>query len=249
MYTISRLTGALKKQGVLIPLDDSTAEFQQYLTDKLNGVEITYVDFFEEEVQEIQNQKIALNEKYPEVIGMNYQLLQLDNLPGIKRLEPISDKGLKGEKKYTKDGQLIWSITTKYWFENDSSYTDGVVKIVKLLNVGGEVIDTWIKEVALSVDDKEQILKEQRECILTYFKSQQPVLFGLLYTFFKSDIDTYVSVGNKAAFEVVLTDASVNHPYQDQNDVYVVRETLSMQIPTQAGGTTTVLQGILNELV
>lgn len=199
--------------------------------------------------EEIQNSKIALHEKYPEVIGMNYQLLQLDNLPGIKRLEPISDKGLKGEKRYTKDDQLIWSITTKYWFENDSSYTDGVVKIVKLFNVGGAVIDSWTKEVALSVDDKEQILKEQRERILTYFKSQQPALFSLLYTFFKSDIDNYVSVGNKTEFEAVLTDASINHPYQDENNIYVVRETLSMQIPTQAGGTTTVLIGILNELV
>lgn len=201
-----------------------------------------------EEIEAIQNSKIALHEKYPEVIGMNYRLLQLDNLPGIKRLEPISDKGLKGEKRYTKDGQLIWSITTKYWFENDSNYNDGVVKIVKLFNMGGDVIDSWTKEVALSIDDKEQILKEQRERILTYFKSQQPALFGLLYTFFKSDIDNYVSVGNKAEFEAVLTDASINHPYQEQG-VYVVRETLTMEVPTQSGGTTTVLQGILNELV
>lgn len=224
--------------------------YDEYLTieEVPDGALYELVEYIIPTEEEINNVKIALHEKYPEVIGMNHQLLQLDNLPGIKRLEPISDKGLKGEKRYTKDGQLIWSITTKYWFENDSTYTDGVVKIVKLFNVGGAVIDSWTKEVALSVDDKEQILKEQRERILTYFKSQQPALFSLLYTFFKSYIDNYVSVGNKSAFEAVLTDASLNHPYQDQG-VYVVRETLSMEIPTQAGGITTVLQGILNELI
>ena len=42
---------------------------------------------------------------------------------------------------------------------------------------------------------------------------------------------------------MILTDASVNHPVQ------LVRDTLTQIIPTQSGGTTTVLLGILNELV
>lgn len=196
-----------------------------------------------EEIQAIENAKNALHEKYPELINMNYKFIQLDNLPGIKRLEPISDKGLKGEKKYVKDGQLIWSITTKYWFEVGATYLEGVVKLVKLFNIGGDVIDSWTKEVELSVDDKEAIRKEQRERILTYFKSQQQALFGLLYMFFKSDIDDYVAVGDKPAFETILTDASLNHPQE------IVRQTLTMEVPRQSGGTTTVLQGILDELV
>mgnify|MGYP006335172291 FL=1 len=63
-----------------------------------------------EEIAEQTLSKTALHEKYPEVIGMNWQLLQLDSLPGIQRMEPTSNKGLKGIKKYQKDGVLIWSI-------------------------------------------------------------------------------------------------------------------------------------------
>jgi hypothetical protein len=48
--------------------------------------------------------------EYPDTIGTNYRYLQLDNLPGIRRLEPISNRGLKGIKKYTKNDKLIWSI-------------------------------------------------------------------------------------------------------------------------------------------
>jgi hypothetical protein len=202
----------------------------------------------EEEILLYNNSRLALLVKYPELEGMNLQLLQLDNLPGIKRLEPISDKGLKGEKKYVKDGQLIWSITTIYWFEPNSPFPEGVVKIVKIFDISGNVVDSWSKEVVLSADDKEVIRKEQRERILSYFKSQQAGLFSFLYAFFKSEIDDYVSVGNKTLFQNILEDAAINHPYQ-QEGIYVVRETLSMEIPTQTGGTTTVLQGILDELV
>lgn len=206
----------------------------------------------EEEIETDYNSKLALTEKYPGLIGMNFQLLQLDNLPGIKRLEPISDKGLKGEKKYTKDGQLIWSIKTTYWFEEDTEsnpiYPDGVVKTVRLFDMGGEIVDAWNKQVELSADDKEVIRKEQRERIMSYFKSQQPELFGFLYAFFRTEIEDYISVGKKSAFEAILTDAAANHPYQSEG-VYVVRVTLNQEIPTQSGGTTTVLQGIIYELV
>lgn len=222
---------------------------EEIYTQRPNLIEGEWVvDLDSEEVQQAQNSRLALTVFYPELNGRNLQLLQLDNLPGIKRLEPISDKGLKGEKKYEKDGQLIWSMTTKYWFEDGATFLDGVVKIVKLFTIGGQVADTWEKQVVLSVDDKEEVRKVQRERILTYFKSQQPELFSLLYNFFKSNIDDYVAVGNKPAFEAVLTEAAENHPYQE-NNIYVVRDTLSMVVPTQSGGTTTVLEGILNELV
>ncbi len=206
MYQISKLTNKIKntQTNEVFEFDDSLLVWINFNNWFLSGEVPEYVDYFESEIQVIENKKNALHEKYPELISMNWQLLQLDNLPGIKRLEPISDKGLKGEKIYTKDGQKIWSITTKYWFENDATYLDGVVKTVKLFNIGGDVIDSWTKEVELSIDDKEAIRKEQRERILTYFKSQQPELFGLLYTFFKANIDDYVSVGDKLAFQSVL---------------------------------------------
>ena len=202
-----------------------------------------------EEIAEQTLSKIALHEKYPEVQGMNWQLLQLDNLPGIQRMEPISDKGLKGIKKYQKDGVLIWSIETKYWFELDSTFPEGVIKTVKIYDLGERVVDQWQKKVVLSEDDKEAIRKEQRERILSYFKSQQSELFNFLYAFFKNEIDEYIRTGDKQKFEDVLVWAKDNHPYQDENQNYIVRLTLSQEIPTQSEGTTTVLNGILDELV
>ena len=202
-----------------------------------------------EEIAEQTNSKLALSEKYPELQGMNFRLLQLDNLPEIQRLEPISDKGLKGVKKYVKDGVLIWSIETKFWFENDSNFPEGVVKTVKLYDIGERVVDSWTKKVNLSADDKEVIRKEQRERILSYFKSQQSSLFDFLYTFFKTEIDEYIRTGDKQKFQDVLIWAKFNHPYQDENEVYIVRATLSMEVPRASGGTTTVLNGILEELV
>ena len=219
-----------------------------FVNPKWNGVEY-YESASNEEIAEQTLSKIALHEKYTEVIGMNWQLLQLDNLPDIQRMEPISDKGLKGIKKYQKDGVLIWSIETKFWFELDSTFPEGVIKTVKVYDLGERVIDQWQKKVVLSADDKEAIRKEQRERILSYFKSQQSELFNFLYAFFKNEIDEYIRTGDKQKFEEVLVWAKDNHPYQDENENYIVRLTLSQETPTQSEGTTTVLNGILDELV
>lgn len=232
-----------------IELADSLKEFiNSLIKPMLNGLEV-YEGATPEEIAEQTLSKTALHEKYPEVIGMNWQLLQLDNLPGIQRMEPISDKGLKGIKKYQKDGVLIWSIETKFWFELDSTFPEGVIKTVKVYDLGERVIDQWQKKVVLSADDKEVIRKEQRERILSYFKSQQSALFNFLYAFFKNEIDEYIRTGDKQKFEAVLLWAKDNHPYQDENENYIVRLTLSQEIPTQSEGTTTVLNGILDELV
>ena len=238
---------------------------QKYLSEGCTEVHILYVqgtfinpfwngsEWIEsatpEEIAEQTLSKLALTEKYPELSGMNYRLLQLDNLPEIQRLEPISDKGLKGVKKYVKDGVLIWSIETKFWFENDSTFPEGVVKTVKLYDIGERVVDSWINTKALSPDKKESIRQEQRRLILFYFKSQQPQIFDLLYTFFRLEIDEYIQTGDKQKFQDVLVWAKDNHQYQDDNEVYIVRATLSMEVPRASGGTTTVLNGILEELV
>lgn len=202
-----------------------------------------------EEIAEQTLSKIALHEKYPEVSGMNWRLLQLDNLPNIQRVEPVADKGLKGIKVYEKDGILIWSIETKYWFEVDSQYPEGLIKVIKIYDLGKRVVDQWEKKIALSADDKESIKKEQRERILSYFKSIQPQIFDFLYAFFKSEIDEYIRVGDKQKFENQLLWAKDNHLFQDELGNYIVRETLSMEVPRASGGTTTVLNGILDELV
>ena len=49
MYIISKLTGNIYLNGIKIPLDDSTQEFQQYLNDK----DIVGVDYIESTPEEI----------------------------------------------------------------------------------------------------------------------------------------------------------------------------------------------------
>lgn len=206
-----------------------------------------------EELQEIENSKIALHVCFPELSSADHRYIMFDKLAGIKRRDALSNKGLKGKYEYEKDGQLIWSIETKHWFENDSDFPEGIVKIAKLYTIGGAVVDQWKSYFSQTADGKQSILKQQREMILSYFKGQQPELFNMLYTFFATDINNYVAVGNKDAFQSVLTNAKDNHPYFVDVEgllVYPVRETLSMVIPTQIEGvTTTVLEGILAELV
>lgn len=240
MFIISLLTGKLyeekpNNEGVLIniPLDDNHPDFIRYLESLETQGPAFLIEATPEEIAEQTLSKLALTEKYPELEGMNHRLLQLDNLPEIQRLEPISDKGLKGVKKYVKDGVLIWSIETKFWFELDSTFPEGVIKTVKVYDLGERVIDQWQKKVVLSADDKEAIRKEQRERIISYFKSQQSALFNFLYAFFKNEIDEYIRTGDKQKFEDVLVWAKDNHPYQDENQNYIVRLTLSQQIPTQ----------------
>lgn len=197
--------------------------------------------FYEGASSEIIGNRLALHVLYPELEAMPYKLIQLDNLEGIKRDSTLADKGLKGEKKYKKDGQLVWSSEKKYWFQSDG-YPDGFRRITKLYKMNGEVFDSWEIFYELSEDDKEFFKKQQRELIFEYFKSQQPELFSLLYSFFKEEIDRYV-MKDGTELATTLTDAATNHPVQ------LVRETLSMVVPTLSGGTTTVLQGILDELV
>jgi hypothetical protein len=200
----------------------------------VNEVEISQFD--------INASKIQLFECYPELKGKNHRLLMLDNLYGIVREEPIANKGLKGEKKYYKDGILIWSSEKKYWFEPQPLNPDGFVRVIKLFDANGNVFDTWNVNGNLTTESKEFFLKKQRELIFEYFKSQQSQLFQLLYMFFSTEINDYVMIGSSALANTLI-DAKDNHPSE------VVKGTLSMEVPTQSGGTTTVLNGILAELV
>ncbi|MES2813245.1 MAG: hypothetical protein V4670_12295 [Bacteroidota bacterium] len=240
MYQISKLTGVIKKNGIVVIQDDRMQDWNDFVA--YNGV-IEYVDSFDEEIEEIENSKIALHVQYPELSGRNYQLIMLDKLPNIKRRESFSNRGLKGKYEYEKNGQLIWSIETKHWFEVDTDFPEGLKKIVKLYNVGGEVIDEWFSCFSLTADGKQTILKQQRELILSYFKGRQPELFNLLYAFFATEINTYVATGDKQSFENTLVNAAAYH------DVQIVRDTLTSVITSESNTQITVLQGILYELV
>lgn len=61
MYIISELTGKIYLDGVEIPLDDSTPQFQQYLNDK-DVVGVTYVQATQEEIDFLESKKVLENE-------------------------------------------------------------------------------------------------------------------------------------------------------------------------------------------
>ena len=62
MYIISNLTGKIYLNGIEIPLDDSTIEFQQYLIDKdIVGVE--YVEATPEEIAEANKPIVPIQVK------------------------------------------------------------------------------------------------------------------------------------------------------------------------------------------
>ena len=62
MYTISQLTGKIYLNGVEIPLDDSKAEFQQYLIDK-DIVVFELIEATLEEIAEANKPKVPIQVK------------------------------------------------------------------------------------------------------------------------------------------------------------------------------------------
>ena len=111
---------------------------------------------------------------------------------------------------------------------------------------------TWEKELLTNGKRKQfflQMTKKQLEKNNASVYSPTRRSSDLLYAFFKNEIDEYIRTGDKQKFEEVLVWAKDNHPYQDENENYIVRLTLSQEIPTQSEGTTTVINGILDELV
>ena len=62
MYIISKLTGNIYLNGIKVPLDDSTQEFQQYLADK-DIVGFQYVESTEQEIAEANKPKVPIQVK------------------------------------------------------------------------------------------------------------------------------------------------------------------------------------------
>ena len=61
MYIISNLTGNINLNGIKVPLDDGTQEFQQYLIDK-DIVGVDYVEATPEEISEKQAEELKQKE-------------------------------------------------------------------------------------------------------------------------------------------------------------------------------------------
>ena len=73
MYIISKLTGKIYLNGIKVPLDDSTQEFQQYLIDKdIVGFEL--IEATPEEIAEANKPKVQnLNlQQYQELLPTDW---------------------------------------------------------------------------------------------------------------------------------------------------------------------------------
>jgi hypothetical protein len=104
MYTISKLTGNIYLNGVMIPLDDSTQEFQQYLIDKdIVGVQL--IDATPEEIAEQVNQqkqelkKILKQQQYEELLPTDWYVVRLIET-GIAIPEQILQQRQEIRNKY-----------------------------------------------------------------------------------------------------------------------------------------------------
>ena len=62
MYIISKLTGNIYLNGIKVPLDDSTQEFQQYLLDK-DIVGVDYIESTPEEIAEANKPIVPIQVK------------------------------------------------------------------------------------------------------------------------------------------------------------------------------------------
>ena len=91
----------------------------------------------------------------------------------------------------------------------------------------------------MSDEDKARELKIFRENAILYLKSREPQLFNLLYGYFRNAIQDYIDVGDKDTFEQKL----LNFPDP------TVQLIFSQEIPMLSGGTITVIDGILAELL
>lgn len=187
------------------------------------------------------NRRLTLLEAYPHLINRDVTLIQMDNLHLLVRETPLSDKGIKRIKNYKYNDLLVWSIESIYWFDVDDLRRNegGIVKIHSWYDANGEVVVSNSRFIPMSNEDKEKELKYFRENAINYLKSANSDLFNLLYGYFKDDILNYINVGDKNTLEAALT--SSTEP--------IVVGTLNYEIPTVNGGVTTVLQGILAELL
>lgn len=187
------------------------------------------------------NKNLELINAYPNFINKDVTLLQMDNLNNLIRETPLSSKGIKRIKNYKYNNKLVWSIESIYWFDiDDSRYNEaGIVKVHTWYDKNGEPYIANSRFIPMSNEDKEKELKYFRENAINYLKSANSDLFSLLYGYFKEDILNYINVGDKHVLETALT--SSTEP--------IIVGTLGYEIPTINGGTITVLNGILTELL
>lgn len=116
MYTISKSTGKIYLNGIEIPLDDSTSEFQQYLIDKdIVGVE--YVEATPEEIAE-QKQTEQLNELISvcEYLTDRALISSVSKEGGEKYLQGQIAR-YKEKYKVAKQYTIDQTINNQFWYD------------------------------------------------------------------------------------------------------------------------------------
>ena len=187
------------------------------------------------------NLQLALLDAYPHYVNKDVTLIPMDNLHNLIRRTPVSTKGVKNRKEYYYNDSIVWSIESVYWFEVEKpDHNDGgIVKIHTWYDKSGSPLIITKRFIPISDEDKARELKIFRENAILYLKSREPQLFNLLYGYFRNAIRDYIDVGDKDTFEQKL----LNFPDP------TVQLIFSQEIPMLSGGTITVIDGILAELL
>jgi len=116
MYIISELTGKIYLDGVEIPLDDSTPQFQQYLNDK-DVVGVTYVESTESEITQ-QAQSFQLSELVAvcEYLTDRALISSVSKEGGEKYLQGQISR-YKEKYKVAKQYTIDATINNQFWYD------------------------------------------------------------------------------------------------------------------------------------
>lgn len=116
MYIISELTGKIYLDGVEIPLDDSTPQFQQYLNDK-DVVGVTYVESTESEITQ-QAQSFQLSELVAvcEYLTDRALISSVSKEGGEKYLQGQISR-YKEKYKVAKQYTIDTTINNQFWYD------------------------------------------------------------------------------------------------------------------------------------
>lgn len=116
MYIISELTGKIYLNGVEIPLDDSTPQFQQYLIDK-DIVGFQYVESTESELAEItQNNQLKELVSTCEYLTDRALVSSVNKEGGEKYLQGQINR-YKEKYKVAKQYLVDQTINNQFWYD------------------------------------------------------------------------------------------------------------------------------------
>lgn len=189
-----------------------TEEEQNYYKCMFNSITKTYYEGATEQEIEQMNTYIPLFELYSTITLEDVQngKIQLDQLMGLTRLEPISDKGIKPARNYVRGNVLVWSIQDVDYISNTDN-PKRTETIIKIYNNKNDVAFSWVSKIKLlRPEDISKELKIRRENIMNYLQGNAPSYYEFLFNIFRNEAEIWKELGGDILVNSLI-DASQNH--------------------------------------